>query len=67
MIKFINLLSQDKDFIEKVLFISSTPVIVYRKATSRFIQSDLYKRLKETGVPFEIVTRKEYEKHGICS
>lgn len=65
MIKFINILNEDKDFIERVLFEDSVPILVYRKATSRFIQSDLYKRLKETGVVFKIITRKEFEK--VCS
>jgi len=63
--RFLYLVNNDTEFLERLIFYNNEPILVYKKAKSRFIQSSLYKELLTTGIRFKIISRKEADIYGI--
>lgn len=58
--KFISLVQADTSFVYHLYFEGGTPVIVFSKAESRFRSSQLFRDLRETGINFKFISRRNY-------
>lgn len=58
--KFISLVQADTSFVYHLYFEGGIPVIVFYKAESRFRSSQLFRDLRETGINFKFISRRNY-------
>lgn len=58
--KFVSLVQADTSFVYHFYFEGGIPVIVFSKAESRFRSSQLFRDLRETGINFKFISRRNY-------